>query len=240
MNLLELVKELAGETSTVSPSQITTVETITDEHVEDLTRWIVRSNEDIERLHEDWRFRMREGVVELVEETTDYDLKTYLGDDYFKKIVPFKHPWHYSHVHVGSNRSSVQYVPYRQWAGRYDRRLEFTTASKPLYFTVLPTEQIRVYPKPDKAYELKFNYIRRPLVMERLDACEPAMPAEFQRLVILWALRQYAFHDEADKRIQTVTFQIDQHLMDMRNDQLPGIHVDEPTGRGSYGGAGYR
>jgi len=243
VTLLELVKKLARETGTVSPSQITTVESVTDDHVSDLIDWIVDANFEIEKMHEDWRFRMREGSIEVESGVTDYPLAQYLGDDQFKKVVPYLHPWHYSHIHVegdpNTSRIPIYFLPYRQWAGYYDERLATTTEGRPKKYTVLPNEQIRVYPIPDKAYKLNFNYIRRPLKMEVKDACEPAMPADLQNVIFYWALRHYAFYDESVQRMQTVQFELDQSLMDLRNDQLPPIHINEPKFRGGYGGYGY-
>lgn len=235
MNFLDLVRKLARETGTVSPSQIQTIEgAITDQNVADLADWIIDANYEIEKLHDDWRFRMREGTVEIEAGTTDYPLGQYLGDEFFKKVVPYRHPWYHSHIQVGEKLEPVHFVPYREWAGDYDQRLTTTRTGKPQAFTVLPNEQIRIYPTPDKSYTLAFNYIRRPLRLELKDACEPAMPAEMRNVIIYWALRHYAFYDEATHRIQTVQIELDQSLMDLRNDQLPGQRWSRPTFRGGY------
>lgn len=234
--LLDLVKKLARESGTVSPSQITTIEgTISDDHVADLLDWIIDANFEIEKLSDDWRFRMREGTVEIEADRTDYPLAAYLGDDYFKKVVPYKHPWHRSHIHVGEKRQPIHFVPYRQWMGDYDRRLVTTSKDKPVAFTVLPNEEIRIYPMPDQAYTLNFNYIRRPLRLDAKDVCEPAMPQEHRLVIIYWALRHYAFYDEASQRMQTVQIELEQALMDLRNDQMPPLQVSTPKFRGGYG-----
>ena len=239
MTYLELVKELAAEAGTVSASQITTIESISEDHVEDLARWIAKSNMEIERLREDWRFRQREGEIEIEAGETDFSLPDRIPDEFFHKINFYTHPYRRNHIQIDDRDNRVDFVPYRQWTGDYDRRLENAENGRPHKFTVLPDERIRVYPRPDETHKLLFNYIRRPLTLERKDECEPQMPALFQNVIIYWALQKHVFFDENARRMQTVQFQLDQALMDLRNDQLPKAWWDAPTFRGGYG-YGYR
>lgn len=236
MTLLELVKQLARETGTVSPSTITTIEGATDEHVQDLIYWIITANWEIEGLREDFRFRIREGVITMEPGRNDYPMAIFLGDEYFKKVVPYKHPYHQSHIQIDNKRQGkIEYVPHPTFTGWFDQRIENTSPSKPTHFAVLPNEEVRFFPTPDKPYELHFNYTRRRLQMTELDICEPAMPLDLRRVIIYWALRHYAFYDEAESRMRTVYEQLDRALLELYNDQLPQIYVDAPQFRGNYG-----
>lgn len=237
MNLLQLVKFLARETGSYSPNDITTIEVVEDEHVQDLVHWVIDSNWEIENLTDLWRFRMREGSIEMEPDRNDYPMAEFLGDQYFKKVVPYTHPWHQSHIQAEDSRQhKIKFIPYRTWAGWYDTKIQTTTPARPTHFTVLPNEQVRFCPTPDKAYTLHFNYIRRALRMTEVDICEPAMPIDLRNVIIYWAIDRYATFDEAELRRRTNKEKLDEALMMLRNDQMPPLHFAAPQMRGNYGG----
>lgn len=223
MNLLELVQELAAETGTVSPSDITDVSSPGDEHVEDLVRWIRRANQDIENERDDWRFRIKEGQLDTFKGDEAYDVTQTHSD--FQKVLPYRHPWKISYIRVDDAIYPIRYVPYPIWTGDYDRRNERTQQARPIAYTIDNEEKMRLYPIPDKQYRLNFNYVSNPQFMTLTNTCEPRMPARHHRVIVLRALYEYAMSDEAQAQTQRGYRLYKRALMNLRNDQLPRVSV---------------
>lgn len=225
--LLELVKDLADMSGLEESANITTVEGVTQQEIKDLIRWVRTSNREIERMHDDWFFRIKEAEIELEQDVARYDITQFYDD--FQKVLPYSHPLYAANVLVGEDLTQVKFVPYPRWAGRFEALLEKTLAGQPRYFTRRPSGEIEVFPKPSKAYRLKFNYLRKPQMMTVSDKCEPAMPDQHTDVILYHALRKYTFFDEAQLRMQTVQLELDQAMLDLVNDQRPEARFINPS-----------
>jgi len=224
--LLELVKDLAAMSGAVEPDNITTVVGVTDSVVRDHIRWIRVSNLEIERQRDDWRFRIKEGELELEKGVGRYDISLVFPD--FKKILPYKHPQIAQHILMDGRQQRIFHIPYPRWVAQYGRRIASTTPGQPRAFTVLPDGQIELFPTPSKANIVNFDYLRKPQMMDLKDGCEPAMPDDVDNVILYHALRHYAFFDEASQRITTVQFQLDEAMNALYRDQLPAARAVSP------------
>lgn len=223
MNYLELVKELAAETGTVSPSQIEDVADASDDHVNDLVRWIDRANHEIELQRDDWKFRIKEGEVELCKDEPVQRVKPQIKD--FKDVLPYRHPWRIRYATIERDVFPVRFIPWIRWTGEYDVRVARTRPGRPTVFTVDNQARIRTYPVPHKDTMLKFNYISEAQVMNRVNECTPRMPDRHHRVIVWYAYMQYAGSDEASLKYQTGNRTLRQLMMNLRNEQLPEVRV---------------
>lgn len=224
--MLELTKRLARATGVINPAEITTIEGQSDETILELVQHLIDANLEIERQRDDWFFRIKEGEIETEEGVGRYDVKLVLSD--YKKIYPYKHPESARYILVDGKEAGIRFVPFARWAGRYDKLIANSTTGQPNAFTELPNGQLEFYPTPSRAYVINFNYVRQPLTLDIKDVCEPAIPSDLHSVVLYHAIRNYAMQDEATQRIQTVQVQLDQAMMDLRNDQLPETRTKDP------------
>ena len=222
MNLLELVKALAAEASTVSPSEITTVtdyasDPVPNEHVADLIRWIRQSDREIQVERDDWLFRLKEGKIDMFPGDGDYDVTNFISD--YWRVSPYSQGHRY--IRVGTDYMPVEYVTYPQWRGDFDRRRLKASQGRPTHFTVAPDNTLKVYPIPSTESELFFDYVRKPCLMTITDECEPVVPQAFRMLIVYRALMKHAMHDESQFQAQRAQVEYNRMMMSMRNDQLP-------------------
>lgn len=223
MNLLELVQDLAAETGTVSPSEISDVKSPENDHVADLVRWIIRSNHEIELERDDWRWRIKEGELEITAEEDVTEVGYQITD--FHKIIPYRQPWRMGYVTVDREYFPVRYVRWPVWTGDYDVRVARTQPSRPIAWTMDPQEHVRTYPVPNHDITLRFNYSSEAQVMKQVNDCEPRMPERFHRVIVYHAMIWYAMHDEAQFQFQSADRRYRRMRMKLNNDQLHGISV---------------
>ena len=221
MNFLELVQTLAAEAGTVSPADITDVAdyasgTGPDEHVADLVRWIRQSDREIQIERDDWRFRLKEGQLELDPGDGDYDVRLRIKDYY--KVLPYSHCRRI--IRVNEDIFPLTFVTYPKWAGNFDVRRLRTRPGRPTHFTVGPDNRLKVYPVPSRTVHLTFDYVRTPCMMTFVNECEPLIPPPFRMIIVYRALMKHAMHDEAQMQAQRAQIEYRRMLMSLRNDQL--------------------
>ena len=223
MNYLELVQELARESGTTrnadpSGQGIDTLADPDNKHLEDLKAWIRKAWNEIQ-LQCDWSFNIRMGVVETTPGDRVIDLPTQVPD--FRRLVPYFQPFTKRWIRLGE-RDPVFHVRYQNWAGHVARMK--SQSRKPRNFTIRPDGFMEVWPEPPEQYEISFDYLAEPQILEE-DEDIPVMPLRYHDLIVYRALVKYAGFDEASAQYQRAIPEIRRLELAMGRELLPEIRV---------------
>lgn len=224
MTYLELVKALARASGTENPAEITDVTALETTHQEDVKNWIDRAYRDIQSMHEAWEFRRGALTVSLTAGTRSYALSSSAAD--FETLLPFYYPYRREYVILDDQRfNPVFHVRWRDWRGWYESQDDHE--GRPRYFTVDPSDNLIVYPKPRSAYTLKSDYAKTLDTMTANDD-EPIFPSRFHEVLVFYALREYAGYDEAAGQYQRADRSYKRLMNKMAIDLLPQTEIITP------------
>lgn len=221
MNYLELVQDLAAETGTERPEEITGLSSPATGHQADLARWIRRACREIELEHTDWYFRRAQMSLSLSAGTNSYDLTSLVPD--YDQIWPYVFPYGREWALLDDNRyQGVRYIRWDEWRGWVESQSE--KEGRPRLFSVDPDDTLFVFPKPREAHTFKVDYAREATELSD-DGDEPAIPDKFHSAIVFFAIVEYAGYDSATQVYQRASRQLNRVMMRLRNDQLPDTHV---------------
>lgn len=97
------------------------------------------------------------------------------------------------------NTKLLKYVDYKDYLQnhiKYEYDDSETLRDTPTYVSVTPNLEFLVFPTPDKAYELVYEYYRNPVDLENYDDV-PSIPKEFKHIIVDGAM-YYAFQFRGD------------------------------------------
>ncbi len=116
---------------------------------------------------------------------------------------------------------------------------------QPVCLIIERDNSIRTIGIPDRAYSIEIEYYRQPTILSNNDD-EPAIPTQFQEIIVLDAVRRYANYDEAPElKIQALE-QIygvngswaqpepGSWLFQLQADQLPNSYLNGATEGGLF------
>jgi len=144
----------------------------------------------------------------------------------------------------------LAFMPFQQWQIQVDSDTQLPGA--PVFWTELPDNTIAFDRPADQPYNLKGAFYQSPTALAN-DTDIPAMPPEYQRIIIIRALKFYADRENAPELVQSSvsewpdlleklqSSQIDNYR-DMRAATSNESHATDGGGmsaRGFMGGRGY-
>lgn len=178
MNFLELVQALQEESGSGSAT-ISTIVGVTGETLR-LRNWISRANHTIQTRYADWRFLYAEASTIVTGiGTADYALPSTLN---LLNKRSFKRD--------GVTLDDV-----------YEYKVEdFPTASTgtPHDVYLLQGGNIRLWPTPDAAYTITYDYWTTPVALDATDNTDVSIiPAQFHPTIVYLALSYYANYEDA-------------------------------------------
>jgi hypothetical protein len=203
MNLLQLVQALQEESGSGN-QRITSIASAAGETLR-LVNWIIRADLSLQSRFWDWRFLWAEAASPI---TTGTGTSTYAAPSDLKV-------W---------NRDSF-YLD-GQWISDvrdYDVR-DFPrdgAQGVPSTIFIMPNNQIRLYPTPDDAYSLMFEYYRKPVEMPIANTSESIIPHHFSYAIVYLALSYYATFENAQDAMAKAQQGIAEWLPKLEADQLP-------------------
>ena len=136
----------------------------------------------IQNLWTDWNFLWDEHEFQTVAEQEGYSPPNDFGD------------WDYESFYInwGSNES----FPLKVLNEKKDLKMSGSrTLGTPLYLVVLPNNQLKLNPIPDKEYTLTCSYYKAPTMMTE-NTSVSAIPEQFHRIIIARAKMLYAEAEE--------------------------------------------
>lgn len=182
--------------------------------------WVKNAWNDIQETEKNWRFLWKnDGVVTCVQGQKTYDpvglgfdLRHYDKDSF--------------RVYLGTigNQLFITYVPYETFRANYLFGNLQTTQGRPTVFTVNPDNTFSVWPTPNDAYVINFDYFRNPQVLAN-NTDTPIMPARFHQAIMYLALSRYSAHDENQILYQEAMMNYKRMMNRLYNDQLPNMAV---------------
>jgi len=147
----------------------------------------------------DWKWMwMNDGSIETIINTDEY-----VPTENIDKIHP-KSCKIYLTATGKSDISRISFIDFDMFDRRYGA-IQSQTPERPIAMAIMPNGNIKVYPKPDTAYTITFDYQKQPqILVESTD--EPEMPAEFHQLIKYEAMKVYAGTDDAPELIPPADF----------------------------------
>lgn len=206
MNFLQLAQKLAV-LADVS-GQPSSIDNVRGEHAR-IVEWINQAWLEIQGAREQWNFMWARATpiailagVDLYEQPVDCrDIVTatfYLDDN-------------------AGNYAGVTFKPYQEFQSIARGAAD---PSRPQYWTIRPDNKIQLYPVPDAAYSLDFDYYKKPAYMVA-STDTPSLPEHLHMAIVYLALMHYGEFEEAMSVIQFAMVNYNKYLLQMSNECLP-------------------
>jgi hypothetical protein len=121
-----------------------------------------------------------------------------------------------------SDEGPISFIPWAVYRSRYERSTQ--TADKPVHYTISPTNEFCLGPKPDDTYVVRGEYRKS---AQDLDDNEdiPELPSDYHEIIAWYGLLLLAEHDEAELHIGVAARRYSDMLFDLMRDQLPEVHI---------------
>ena len=211
MTFLELCKRLRQETGYQGTGPVTVVGQQGD--LKRIVEWVNQAYLDIQNKWQDWRWLWTEGQQATTADVADYappaDLAVYSEDT----------------LRIGDE--SLCYVTFQHY--RRDReRYDEMTPGRPWSFTILPNRSLRLFPTPDAAYNVDYEYFRAPVPLVE-NADEPLMPARYHEVIIHRARVYWAAFENAPSELQVADALFSEAMTRLEASEL--ISQEMPHGR---------
>ncbi|MFH1302221.1 MAG: hypothetical protein ABIK07_14265, partial [Planctomycetota bacterium] len=191
MTFLELAQRLRLE-SMVSGSGPSSVVGQVGE-LGELVAWINTAYQDIQLLHDDWRFMQSEFSFPTIANVNTYTPAavslTALAE------------WLVGDLRCYLSLGDENPMLYEGWGEfRAVRDLGDVTTGRPTHFSVKPDNSLILWPTPDQIYTVRGEYIIVPDVLSG-NTDEPIIPARFHMIIVWRALIYYGAALAADEKL---------------------------------------
>ncbi len=204
MNFLQLAQRLRQETGTAG-SGPTTVASQTGEYRR-LVDWVNAAYAEIQNKWMDWRFLWAESTVSLVISTRDYTLES-------ECVMPNEDSFYLGDIKL----EPVSFDDYRRDRPAYDDM----TPGDPTHFTILPNEQIRVFPTPAASgATIAYEYQRGGLQLVVNDET-PVIPPRYHLAILYRAKMLWAEFENAQLEVAAAAQSYGVWMLALEANQLP-------------------
>ena len=204
MTFLELVVKLRKECSVSGVGPVS----LNDNRAEcqRLVNWIRNSNIEIQGKYANWKFLWREGEL-----TTEADKSRYV------KAVDL--PGNVRVYREETFRHDGQPLTIADWYDFRDTNPTLTYGA-PEYMIAVPNGDLQVYPTPDKAYSIEFEYYSEPQILTEQDEV-PWIPVAWHKLIVYRGMMMYADYENAPEVKQAGMDGYTMLLLQLEASQLP-------------------
>lgn len=178
--------------------------------------WIATSDEDIQRLHNDWLFMRGSFTVNTVASDGSYtaadcsvtDLREWRREGF--KI--------YLQSAGVAGETHLNFMDYPTWYDLYNTGTQ--NSGHPIWFTIAPDQSIKLGPKPDGVYVISGEYQKS---VDTLTAAgdSPIYPAEFHMAAMYRAMMKYGRYTGATEVYQDGKDEYRKLKTEMERTQLP-------------------
>lgn len=224
---LEMVQDVARESGTVQPSQITSVANQTG-RIQQIVHWVAMAWKRVQTQQDHWRFMRGEWSGTLIAGAATYTAASFNIPDLARWLTDQPHAGYwpvtiYRESTGVADEGILPEISYTTWRSRYGRGTQ--TNNKPTCYSVTPTGALSFGPSPDDAYVVRGEYYRTPQALELNDDTPQGLPERFHQIIVYRALMMLHGHDEAQGPLALANAEYRSILADLERDQLPAVGI---------------
>jgi hypothetical protein len=189
-----------------------------------LVNWVQQAWVEIQLMRPNWDFMHGEFSFDTIAETRDYLAADYSITD--MKLWDENSFIAYETAVGESEQFPLINLKYKTWRDTYRVGMNVRTSDKPVYIIVLPTNEIRFEPMPDKVYTIEGDY-KRSTQFLAADADElTGLPEDFHMIVVWQALKNFGFYENGPEILEEAEVNFDNLLFRLELEQLPEMSDD--------------
>lgn len=212
----ELREEVGGTGNTASPSAVTN-------QVGELRRivnWIAKSDEEIQRKHNEWKFMVGEFSLNTVAGDNSYASTDFLTP--VTNLRGFKRDTLkiYLLATGTTDECKLHYIPYQHWYDTYN--VGSLANDRPRFWTIGNDLSLKIGPTPNAVYHISGEYQKSVTTMTN-NGDSPLYPAEFHRLAVYLGMMKYGRFTGAIEVYQDGERMAGVMMREMERTQLPEV-----------------
>ena len=187
--------------------------------------WIASADEDIQRLHNEWKFMVGSFTLNTVADDGSYsasDCVTPITDLRDWRTKTFK--IYLQSAGVGSE-IELPFIDYQSWYDVYNVGAQ--SSSQPNCFTIGNDMSIKLGPKPNGVYVISGEYQKSVTTMTA-NTDVPLYPSEYHIAAVYRAMMKYGRYAGAQEVYQDGKNEYDKIIKQMRRTQLPRTSLGRP------------
>jgi hypothetical protein len=221
---LDLAKQVAAESGTVTDGKLTTVTGQTG-RLGNIVRWTNRAWRNIQTAHADWLWMRSTFAGSTVAGTRDYSgsdlgVATRFGDFVY---TGGEEENRYSIYRTATGPADERPLVYRSYDHFYTHFMRgVQTEDYPRFFTIMPDGRLALHPIPNAVYTVRGPY-RKDVQNLTADGDVPEMPGRYHDVIADLAMEFLATFDEAAMQFPLVKLRKIQGFSELERDQLPKI-----------------
>ncbi len=206
MNYLELVVSLRKECSVAGNGPVT----INDSRAEyqRLIKWIDEANREIQGKYANWRFLWSKGSFD-----TEADLKEYVPGEHLPLDINV-----YRHNFFSINGNPPTVKEYSDLLRPFYHEMHY---GEPTQLIIMPNNAIMLWPIPDKAYPVNYEYYKHPQTLSEADDI-PWIPETWHKLIVYRGMMLYGDYENAPEVKNAGAEGLASIMPQLEANQLPG------------------
>lgn len=220
MNFLSLCQRLRQEAG-ISGTGPASVLSQTGE-MQRVVDWISTAYEDIQNLHETWKFLRTAFSFSTIIGTQDYTPTAVALTDFAA--------WVKEDIRIYSSvedESPLTYYPWRIFREAYFFGTHRTTTGRPTVCTVRPNSALALWQLPDAVYTVNGEYYKTADILT-VNASIPLLPTRFHMMIVWKGLMHYGAFAAADEKYAHGEKEYKKLLAMLELDQLEDVTYGEP------------
>lgn len=188
-----------------------------------IVSWITTADEDVQRLHNDWRFMV--GSFTLPTVAAD---NSYAPADCSPTVTNLR-DWKRDSIKIyltsTADETKLARLDYQEWYDQYN--LGSQTNQRPRHYAVGNDLSLKLGQTPDVVYQISGEYHKSVTTMTA-DANTPVYPSEFHILPVYLGMMMYGRYTGANEIYQDGEIRYKRMIKQMERTQLPEISMWEP------------
>jgi hypothetical protein len=229
---LELCRETAQESGTISGESQPPAVTGQTGRLADIVRWVRDGWNEIQNARASWKWMRAEFEEQITSAASRYDAVTDFGMDRFAEWIVFDENGNTTVTMFKTSLGATDerflvYVPWDEFYGTFLLGTNRTRVDRPSRFTVDPQGQLTFWPTPDATYTVRGLYRKSPQVLAA-NTDIPEMPARFHKLIVYTALLKLGQYDEALNQYPLWLIECRRRQSELERDQMPGVSLPGP------------
>lgn len=194
--------------------------TVTDQtgRLRKLVDWVITSWNDIQIMHDDWRWMRTTYSGAVTQGTSKYTAASFSLTRFTKWV---KDPYSvtlYATASGVADEGDILFIPWDRWRLLYDRGTQ--TQNRPVHWSISPADEFCLGPVPDAAYMVRGEYIKGPQTLAA-NSDIPELPTRFHLIIVWHALIMMARFDEGVFQAGYAAQQFQQMMRALSRDQRP-------------------
>lgn len=191
MNFLELVRAVYEEAG-VSGQAPANVASATGE-AKRIVRWVNEAYRQIQTRVLDWKWMLGTASVSTTAGDGDYAVSDFSGTSRHRSWV-HNSARIYKQALGKNDETPLFYQPYEDWLATYN--IGNPSNARPLHFTIGPSNNILLGPKPDDVYVVTIDF-RKSVHVLAANEDVPELPSDYHYAIVYGALMKYARFEAA-------------------------------------------